>query len=230
MPRCQASLRIFRIQTKGYGRFQRNLSVCLVNEVQFRHCDRHVNTRQAIGYYRKLVSPSANYLQLPRKEIRSLEHFVGNSRALCRDRPTLESTRLTRPCLKVSGLVSVTTIDPRCGTRQRSTLASQLWADDFVLVTDNQHHYMEMRSTSISTDALGSTVALADSSGTVQTSYTYDPFGKPSSTGCHEQQHPTVHRTPERRDGTAIQPSPLLLTNPAALHLRRPVGLRGRRR
>jgi RHS repeat-associated protein len=32
-------------------------------------------------------------------------------------------------------------------------------------------------------DALGSTVALTDGSGTVQTEYTYDPFGKASTTG-----------------------------------------------
>ena len=33
------------------------------------------------------------------------------------------------------------------------------------------------------TDAIGSTVALADGSGTVQTSYTYEPFGKASASG-----------------------------------------------
>jgi hypothetical protein len=33
------------------------------------------------------------------------------------------------------------------------------------------------------TDALGSTLALTDSSGTVQTQYAYEPFGKTTSTG-----------------------------------------------
>jgi RHS repeat-associated protein len=38
-------------------------------------------------------------------------------------------------------------------------------------------------TSSLLTDALGSTVALADSTGIVQTSYTYDPFGGVTSTG-----------------------------------------------
>ena len=33
-------------------------------------------------------------------------------------------------------------------------------------------------------DALGSTLALADSSGTIQTQYTYEPFGKTAMTGA----------------------------------------------
>ena len=39
-------------------------------------------------------------------------------------------------------------------------------------------------TSSFLTDALGSTLALADGSGTVQTRHTYDPFGNPSSTGA----------------------------------------------
>ena len=46
-------------------------------------------------------------------------------------------------------------------------------------------------------------IALADSSGTAQTSYTYDPFGTASSTGSQQQQYPAVHR-PEN-DGTGLQ-------------------------
>ena len=38
-------------------------------------------------------------------------------------------------------------------------------------------------TSSLLTDALGSTIALADSTGAVQTSYTYDPFGGVASTG-----------------------------------------------
>ncbi len=52
-------------------------------------------------------------------------------------------------------------------------------------------------------DALGSTVALADSSGTVQTSYTYDPFGKPSSTGATSSN--TQQYTGLQNDGTGLQ-------------------------
>ena len=43
-------------------------------------------------------------------------------------------------------------------------------------------------------DALGSTVALADATGAVATSYTYDPFGATTSTRRHEHQRHTVHR------------------------------------
>ncbi len=38
--------------------------------------------------------------------------------------------------------------------------------------------------TSFLTDALGSTIALADTSGVIQTSYTYEPFGAATSTGA----------------------------------------------
>jgi hypothetical protein len=33
-------------------------------------------------------------------------------------------------------------------------------------------------------DAIGSTVALTDSSGTIQTQYTYEPFGKTTASGA----------------------------------------------
>jgi hypothetical protein len=38
-------------------------------------------------------------------------------------------------------------------------------------------------TTSFLTDALGSTVALTDGTGTVQTAYTYEPFGQTAVTG-----------------------------------------------
>ncbi len=58
-------------------------------------------------------------------------------------------------------------------------------------------------TSSFLTDALGSTVALADSSGTVQTSYTYDPFGNPSSTGASSSN--TQQYTGLQNDGTGLQ-------------------------
>ncbi len=53
------------------------------------------------------------------------------------------------------------------------------------------------------TDALGSTLALADSTGTVQTSYTYGPFGTPSSTGASNSN--TQQYTGLPSDGTGLQ-------------------------
>jgi hypothetical protein len=46
------------------------------------------------------------------------------------------------------------------------------------------------------TDALGSTLALADSSGTVNTRYTYEPFGSATVAGS-QPQRVSVHRTRE---------------------------------
>ena len=53
------------------------------------------------------------------------------------------------------------------------------------------------------TDALGSTIALADSSGTAQTSYTYDPFGTATSTGASSSN--TQQYTGRENDGTGLQ-------------------------
>jgi RHS repeat-associated protein len=58
-------------------------------------------------------------------------------------------------------------------------------------------------TSSFLTDALGSTLALADSTGTVQTSYTYDPFGNPSSTGAASSN--TQQYTGRETDGTGLQ-------------------------
>jgi hypothetical protein len=43
-------------------------------------------------------------------------------------------------------------------------------------------------------DALGSTIALVDSSGNVRTSYTYDPFGSTSVTGSSNANEFSIHR------------------------------------
>jgi RHS repeat-associated protein len=51
-------------------------------------------------------------------------------------------------------------------------------------------------------DALGSTLALADSTGTLQTSYTYEPFGNPSSTG--QANSNSFQFTGRETDGTGL--------------------------
>ncbi len=47
------------------------------------------------------------------------------------------------------------------------------------------------------TDILGSTLALTDSSGTIQTWYTYDPFGNTTMTGTFELESVPIHGTRE---------------------------------
>jgi len=51
-------------------------------------------------------------------------------------------------------------------------------------------------------DALGSTVALTDSSGTVQTQYTYEPFGKTTASG--QANSSTFQYTSRENDGTGL--------------------------
>ncbi len=51
-------------------------------------------------------------------------------------------------------------------------------------------------------DALGSTVALTDSAGTVQTQYTYEPFGKTSSSG--QASNSALQYTGRENDGTGL--------------------------
>jgi RHS repeat-associated protein len=53
------------------------------------------------------------------------------------------------------------------------------------------------------TDALGSTVAMAGASGSVTTSYSYEPFGKASSSGAAEPS--TLQFTGRENDGTGLQ-------------------------
>jgi uncharacterized protein RhaS with RHS repeats len=53
-----------------------------------------------------------------------------------------------------------------------------LWLDEYFTRTDSAgvRNYL--------TDALGSSVALADESGTLQTEYTYEPFGGTATSGA----------------------------------------------
>ena len=57
-------------------------------------------------------------------------------------------------------------------------------------------------SKSFLNDQLGSTVALADSSGTVQTEYTYEPFGNTTVTGATSSN--TLQYTGRENDGTGL--------------------------
>jgi RHS repeat-associated protein len=52
------------------------------------------------------------------------------------------------------------------------------------------------------TDALGSTIALADSAGAVQTEYTYEPFGKTTATGLSNSN--PLQFTARENDGTGL--------------------------
>jgi RHS repeat-associated protein len=64
------------------------------------------------------------------------------------------------------------------------------------------------------TDALGSTIALADGGGNVQTSYSYDPFGQSVSSGS-----PSSNRyqyTGRENDGTGLQYNRARYYSPAA--------------
>ncbi len=63
------------------------------------------------------------------------------------------------------------------GTTPTANLLTSLAIDEVLLRTD------AAGTRSFVTDNLGSILALADSSGTLVTNYTYDPFGKTTFTG-----------------------------------------------
>jgi RHS repeat-associated protein len=69
-------------------------------------------------------------------------------------------------------------IQEKVGATPSANLVSGLGIDQHHTRTDSAGQR------SLLTDALGSTIALADSSGAVQTSYAYEPFGKTSITGA----------------------------------------------
>jgi RHS repeat-associated protein len=64
------------------------------------------------------------------------------------------------------------------GTTPTANLLTGLGIDQYLTRTDS------VGTRSFLTDALGSSVALADNSGTVQAQYTYEPFGKTTTTGA----------------------------------------------
>jgi YD repeat-containing protein len=78
------------------------------------------------------------------------------------------------------------------------------------------------------TGPLESTLALADSAGVIQTSYTYEPFGNTSVSGPGQREFPPIHRPRDRRRGAVFLQGTLLLTSTSAVHLGVPDRVRGR--
>ena len=77
-----------------------------------------------------------------------------------------------------------------------ANLLTGLGIDEFFTRTDSVgvRNYL--------TDALGSSVALADGSGTVQTEYTYEPFGATTASGASTSN--AVAFTGREADGTGL--------------------------
>jgi hypothetical protein len=101
-----------------------------------------------------------------------------------------------------------------------ANLLTGLGIDEYFTRTDSVgvHNYL--------TDALGSSVTLADGSGTVQTEYTYEPFGRTSATGT-----PTSNAfgfTGREIDGTGLSFYRVLRSHHQSLHLRGSNWLPGR--
>ena len=77
-----------------------------------------------------------------------------------------------------------------------ASLLTGLGIDEYLMRTDSSG------SRSLLTDALGSTLALADSTGAVQTEYTYEPFGKTTTTG--QSNSNSFQYTGRENDGTGL--------------------------
>jgi len=72
-------------------------------------------------------------------------------------------------------------------------------------------------TSSFLTDALGSTLALADSTATVQTQYTFDPFGN-HNVGRFEHECVPVHGAGERPIGNVLLSRQILQPDAAKIH------------
>lgn len=70
------------------------------------------------------------------------------------------------------------------------------------------------------TDALDSILELADTSGTLQTHYTFEPFGVTTSSGGKQQQCAAVYRSRERREAAVLLPGAVLQPGNGAFHQR----------
>ncbi|HUK57108.1 MAG TPA: RHS repeat-associated core domain-containing protein, partial [Nitrospiria bacterium] len=82
------------------------------------------------------------------------------------------------------------------GTTPTANLITGLGMDEFLTRTDSAG------TQSFFTDGLGSTLALTDTSGTVQTEYTYEPFGKTTATGTTSSN--SFQFTGRENDGTGL--------------------------
>jgi RHS repeat-associated protein len=77
-----------------------------------------------------------------------------------------------------------------------ANLLTGLGIDEYLMRTDSAG------ARSLLTDALGSTEALTDATGTVQTEYTYEPFGKTTVTGASSTN--SFQYTGRESDGTGL--------------------------
>ncbi|MBI3812686.1 MAG: RHS repeat-associated core domain-containing protein [Nitrospirae bacterium] len=82
------------------------------------------------------------------------------------------------------------------GTTPTANLLTGLGIDQFFNRTDSSG------TKTLLTDPLGSTVALTDTAGTVQTEYTYEPFGKTTTTGTANSN--SFQYTGRENDGTGL--------------------------
>ena len=73
-------------------------------------------------------------------------------------------------------------VQEKNGATVTANLLTGLGIDEFFTRTDG------VGTRALLPDALGSTVALGDGTGTLQTQYTYEPFGFTTQTGCREHQ------------------------------------------
>ena len=87
--------------------------------------------------------------------------------------------------------------EQNAGGTPTANLLTGLAVDDTLQRTDGAG------ARSFLTDALGSTLALADSAGAVQTEYSYEPFGKPTVSG--QTSGNRVQYTGRDSDGTGLQ-------------------------
>lgn len=87
-------------------------------------------------------------------------------------------------------------VQEKNGGTVTANLLTGLGIDEFLIRTDG------VGSRALLTDALGSTVALGDGTGTLQTQYTYEPFGYVSQTG--QANSSSYKYTGREDDGTGL--------------------------
>jgi len=92
----------------------------------------------------------------------------------------------------------VNPVQETSGATILANMLTGLGIDDFFTRTDVGTGV----TSNLLTDALGSTIALADSAGTVQTENTYEPFGKTTSTGASNTN--PFQYTGRENDGTGL--------------------------
>lgn len=89
-----------------------------------------------------------------------------------------------------------TPIQELSGTTPTANLLTGLGIDEYITRTDS------VGTRTLLTDALGSTLALSDDAGAVQTQYTYEPFGRTSATGQNNSN--PFQYTGRENDGTGF--------------------------